>query len=315
MTSSINTNRIRLFLLAAVALAMATARPALAAPDTSTSWLPGETAAQHDARMAWFRQAKFGMFIHWGIYSIPAQGEWYMRAKQETFAEYSKYAAQFNPVKFDADQWAALAHDAGMKYMVLTAKHHDGFAMFKSDASAYNVVDATPFKRDVVKELAQACPKHDVRFGTYYSFLADWGHKGGGSGGPHWDPALQGGDLHAYIRDVALPQTKELLTHYGPLAVLWFDTDGSQGITPEESSQVLQLMQTQPQMIVNPRLRGVKGDYGSVEMDVPLSTPKGDWELCGTTNPSWGYTPAPAKPLNVLLPYIVSAWAKAGTCS
>ncbi len=157
-----------------------------------------------------------------------------MRAKQETFAEYSKYAAQFNPVKFHADQWAALAHDAGMKYMVLTAKHHDGFAMFQSDASAYNVVDATPFKRDVVKELADACPKHDIRFGTYYSFLADWGHKGGGSGGPHWDPALQGGDLHAYIRDVALPQTKELLTHYGPLAVLWFDTDGSQGVTPAE---------------------------------------------------------------------------------
>ena len=198
--------------------------------------------------------------------------------------------------------------------MVLTSKHHDGFAMFKSDASAYNVVDATPFKRDVVKELAEACPKHGVRFGTYYSFLADWGHKGGGSGGPHWDPALQGGDLHAYVHDVAMPQVKELLTHYGPLSVMWFDTDGSQGITPAESDAVVQLLQTQPQMIVNPRLAGVKGDYGSAEIDVPFLTPKGDWELCGTINPSWGYTPAPPKPLNVLLPYIITAWARAGMC-
>ena len=210
--------------------------------------------------MAWFRQAKFGMFIHWGMYSIPAQGEWYMRSAKIPLPNTAKYAAQFNPAKFNADQWAALAHDAGMKYMVLTAKHHDGFAMFKSDASAYNIVDATPFKRDVVKELADACPKHGIRFGTYYSFLSDWGHKGGGAGGPHWDPAAQDGDLHTYIHEIALPQVKELLTHYGPLAVMWFDSDGAQGMTPAESAEVVQLLQAQPQIIVNPRLPGVKGD-------------------------------------------------------
>ena len=109
MTKPLN----RLFLLLALASTIAVARPALGA-DTNSSWLPNETPVQHDPRMAWFRQAKFGMFIHWGLYSIPADGEWHMRAKHETFAEYSKYAAQFNPVKFDADQWAALAHDAGM---------------------------------------------------------------------------------------------------------------------------------------------------------------------------------------------------------
>ena len=306
------TPRLRPCLLLAIALTFAAILPALAAESTSVSWKPGESAAQRDARMAWFRQAKFGMFIHWGVYSIPAQGEWYMRAAKVPVAEYAKYAAQFNPVKFNADRWAALAHDAGMKYMVLTAKHHDGFAMFKSDASAYNVVDATPFKRDVVKELADACPKHGVRFGTYYSFLADWGHKGGGAGGPHWDPAAQDGDLHTYIHEIALPQVKELLTRYEPLAVMWFDSDGAQGMTPAESAAVVQLLQTQPQIIVNPRLPGVKGDFGSSEVDAPLLRPDGDWELCGSVTASWGFANQPAKPLKVLLPYIITAWGLGG---
>lgn len=305
------THCIRLSLLLTIALTIAVNSPALA--DDKKRWLPDETPAQHDARMAWFRQGKFGMFVHWGIYSIPADGEWHMRSKKQTFTEYSKFAAQFNPLKFDANQWAALAHDAGMKYMVLTTKHHDGFAMFKSAASDYNVADATPFKRDVVKELAEACPKHGIRFGTYYSFVADWGHKGGGSGGPHWDPALQGGDLHTYVHDIAIPQMKELLGNYGPLAVMWFDSDGStQTITPEESAEVVQALRTQPQMLVNPRLAGINGDYGTSEVDVPLLIQKRDWELCVPINPSWGYTPAAAKPLKVLLPYIIDAWGKGG---
>jgi alpha-L-fucosidase len=175
-------------------------------PAEQPGWLPGETPDQHDARMAWWREAKFGMFIHWGLYCIPADGEWHMRVNKEPYAQYSKLAAQFNPAKFDADAWTSLAHDAGMKYLVITTKHHDGFAMFASKASPYNVVDATPFKRDVVKALSEACPRHEIRFCTYYSFLADWGHPGGEAGCPHWDPAYQDGDKHAYIANIATAQ-------------------------------------------------------------------------------------------------------------
>ena len=294
---------------AAIAVTFATG---LYAADAPVSWLPAETTAQRDQRIAWWREAKFGMFIHWGIYSIPADGEWHMRVKQMPFAEYTKFAAQFNPVKFNADEWMALAHDAGMKYVVLTTKHHDGFALFKSQASSYNIVDATPFKRDVVKELSEACPKHDIRFGTYYSFLADWGHKGGGAGCPHWDPGFQDGDLHEYVKTVAMPQLKELLSNYGPIAVVWFDSDGAGGITSEESAQVVELLKTQPQVIVDPRLGGVKGDFGTAEQHMPALRPKGDWELCGTVNGSWGYTHSAAKPLNKQLPYMITAWGMGG---
>ncbi len=274
--------------------------------------IENETPAQRNERMAWWREAKFGMFIHWGIYSIPADGEWHMRNKKQPFAEYSKFASQFNPVKFNADEWMALAHDAGMKYVVITTKHHDGFALFKSQASSYNIVDATPFKRDVVKELSEASPKHDIRFGTYYSFLADWGHKGGGAGCPHWDPAFQDGDIHDYIKTVAMPQLKELVSNYGTLGEFWFDSDGAKGITPEESAQVVEILKTQPQLIVDPRLPGVKGDFGTAEQHMPTLRPAGDWELCGTVNGSWGYTHSDAKPLNKLLPYMITAWGMGG---
>ena len=284
----------------------------LSAAEAPVSWLPGETVQQRDTRMAWWREAKFGMFIHWGIYSIPADGEWHMRKHQKPFAEYSKYAAQFDPVKFNADEWMSLAHGAGMKYVVITTKHHDGFAMFKSGASAYNIVDATPYKRDVIKELAAACPKHDIRFGIYYSFLADWGHKGGGAGCPLWDPGFQDGDLHEYVNTVALPQLKELLSNYGPISVVWFDSDGSQGIKPEESAQVIELLKSQPQVIVDPRLPGVKGDFATAEQHMPELRPEGDWELCGTVNGTWGYTRNAAKPLNKLLPYMITAWGMGG---
>lgn len=259
--------------------------------------------------MAWWREAKYGMFIHWGIYSIPADGEWHMRNRQKSFAEYSQYAGKFNPIKFDPDVWMTLAHDAGMKYVVITTKHHDGFAMFKSKASSYNVVDATPFKRDVVKELAEACPRHGIRFGTYYSFLADWGHKGGQAGCPHWDPAFQDGDLHEYIRTVALPQLKEILSNYGPISELWFDTDGAKGITPQESAQVVEIIKTtQPKVLVDQRLPGVKGDFITPEQTLPSFAPQGDAELCATVNGAWGYRPSAAKPLNQLLPYMITAW-------
>ena len=300
----------RLLALLSFALLLAPGRAA-ESPD-QPGWIPGETRAQYDTRMAWWTESKYGMFIHWGLYCIPADGEWHMRAHQVPYADYSKLAGEFNPTQFDANAWMQLAQDAGMKYVTLTTKHHDGFALFGSKASPYNVVDATPFKRDVVKELSEACRGHNLKFCTYYSFLADWGHPGGQAGCPHWDPKFQDGDPHAYIKDIATAQLKELLTQYGPLGVVWFDTDGSRMITPEESAAVVETLKTQPQIIVDPRVPGVKGDFATVEQHMCLLRPKGNWELCATVNGAWGYTGAKAKPMKQILPYMLTAWGMGG---
>jgi len=143
----------------------------------------------HDQRIQWWREAKFGMFIHWGIYSLPG-GEWkgkkvsgyaehLMRKEKISRADYLDVAHHFNPVKFNAEQWILQAKKAGMKYFIITSKHHDGFAMFKSQASPFNIYDATPFKRDPLKELAEACKKHGIKLGFYYSQAQDWNNPGG----------------------------------------------------------------------------------------------------------------------------------------
>ena len=182
---------------------------------------PAETTDQRNTRMAWWREARFGMFIHWGLYAVPAgewngkpvatHGEWIMNKAAIPVADYAKLAGQFNPTNFNADSWVRLAKDAGMKYIVITSKHHDGFAMFRSKTSAFNIYDATPFKRDPLKELAAACEKEGIKLGFYYSQAQDWGHVGGAASRGHWDPA-QDGDFDAYLDKVAVPQVKELLT-------------------------------------------------------------------------------------------------------
>ena len=270
-----------------------------------------EDPLARDTRMAWWREAKFGMFIHWGLYALPADGEWHMRKHQLPLAEYQKLAGRFNPTRFNADDWAALAHDAGMKYMVLTTKHHDGFAMFHSQASDYNITDATPFKRDPLKELSEACPKYDIKLGTYYSVIADWGHPGGGAGCPKWDKA-QEGNLDDYIDKVAVPQVKELLTHYGPIAVMWFDSDGAQPATQAQADRFAPALKLQPNLIVDPRLRGYPGDFETCEGHIPMLPPHKDWELCTRTNGCWGYTGAPARSFQSLLHELVEAWGKGG---
>ena len=284
----------------------------LRAQEPATS--PSTVAPQSHSgdRMAWWREAKFGMFIHWGLYAIPADGEWHMRNHKMPLAEYQKFAGQFNPAQFNADEWASLAHDAGMKYMVLTTKHHDGFAMFRSHASAYNIADATPFKRDPLKELSVACPKHDVKLGTYYSILADWGHPGGGAGEPKWDKA-QEGNMDDYIDKVAVPQVKELLSNYGPIAVMWFDNDGTGCATAAQVARIAAAMKLQPQAIVTPRLSGYPGDFQTAEGHIPMLPPPKDWELCTRTDAGrWGYTGAPARPLKSLLEELIEAWGKGG---
>ena len=256
------------------------------------------TEAGSSDHVAWWREARFGLFIHWGLYAIPAgmwngkptpgMGEHIMQRAKIPVGEYEKLAAQFNPTAFDADAWISLARQAGMKYVVLTAKHHDGFAMFDSAASRWDIVDATPFGRDVVKELAEACARHGLKFGVYYSHARDWYHPGGADFRGHWDPARQDGDMMEYIKNVAAVQVRELLTNYGPISILWWDTPDL--MTPAHAAVLEPLVKLQPGVIMNNRLGGgVDGDFYTPENVVPASGLPGNWETCMTMNRTWGY--------------------------
>jgi alpha-L-fucosidase len=267
---------------------------ALIADDT----MPGtESKDQRDARMAWWREAKFGMFIHWGLYAVPAGthdgkqiggiGEWIMHDAKIPVAEYAGYAAKFNPTQFDAGLWADIAKAAGMKYMVITAKHHEGFAMFPSKADSFNIHDATPFQRDPLKELSDACAQRGIKFGVYYSQAQDWHHPGGGAWGGHWDKA-QDGEYDKYLADISIPQVRELLTTYHP-AILWFDTPLA--MSHERTEQFLDAIKLRPGLIYNNRLgNGVPGDTETPEQNIPpRGFPGRDWETCMTINDTWGY--------------------------
>jgi len=272
--------------LALLALALSLATPARAQLDSA-----------REARLAWFRDAKYGLFIHWGLYAIPAGmwkgqrvpgiGEWIMNRARIPVREYEALAKRFDPTKFDADAWARLAKDAGMKYVVITSKHHDGFALFKSDVSTYNVVDATPFKRDVLAELAKACAKYGLRLGFYYSQAQDW-HEPNGAGNT-WDfgpDSLK--DYDAYLRGKAEPQVRELLTKYGPVALIWFDTPRM--MTPERAKRFTDIVRTlQPNTLIDGRL-GAAGDYVSTGDNAIPSAVRGEaWEVPATLNHTWGY--------------------------
>jgi alpha-L-fucosidase len=260
---------------------------------------PGASAApeDQDARMAWFREAKFGLFIHWGLYSIPAGewqgkpvpgiGEWIMNRAAIPVAEYEKLAGRFNPVNFNADEWVQLARDAGTRYLVITAKHHDGFAMFHSKVSRFNIVEATPFKRDVMKELADSCAKQSMRFGFYYSQAQDW-HEPHGVGNT-WDFGPdENKDFDLYLRAKAEPQVAELLENYGPMALVWFDTP--KRMTPARGQRFVDLVRSrQPQSLIDGRL-GAAGDYVSTrDNQIPDRGMTGDWETPATLNHTWGY--------------------------
>jgi len=264
-----------------------------------------EYGPSHNERMKWWREARFGMFIHWGVYSVPAGvwngtnvqrsgAEWIMNRGKISMADYEKLPAQFDPEKFNAEEWVSIAKNAGMKYIVITAKHHDGFAMFHSQASAFNIYDATPFKRDPLRELADACAKAGIKLGFYYSQAQDWNHPGGAASGGHWDPA-QDGDMDKFIDTVDIPQVKELLTNYGKVAVIWWDTPV--GMTPERAQKLLPLLKMQPDIISNNRLdsKKITGDYGTPENKIPTNALASDWETCMTMNGTWGYRAADSK--------------------
>ena len=267
-----------------------------------------ETPAQKDARMAWWRQARFGMFIHWGLYSIPAGtwdgkqvpsiGEWIMNNASIPVADYKALAGQFNPTGFSAHDIVALAKAAGMKYIVITAKHHDGFAMFDSKADPFNIVAATPFHRDPLKELAAEARAQGLKLGFYYSQDQDWTAPGGaaikrGDHQPptnHWDKA-QDGDFATYLHTKAIPQIKELLTQYGDFpAVIWFDTP-TKDMTPQLAAEIVALLNQHPNLIWNNRLGGgYKGDTETPEQTIPAQGfPGRDWESCMTINDTWGF--------------------------
>jgi alpha-L-fucosidase len=252
----------------------------------------------HDAKMAWWRDARFGMFIHWGVYSVPAGryegkkipglGEWIMHDAKIPRATYQQFATQFNPVNYDPDVWVRLAKEAGVKYIVITSKHHDGFALFDSKAGDWNVVKATPYGKDLLKPLADACRKYGIRLGFYYSQANDWNNPGGAAAGGHWD-STQNGSMDDYIRNVAVPQVKEILTNYGDVAEIWWDVPT--GMTKERAAQFLPLLALQPGIVSNNRLGGgFQGDIETPEQYIPATgIPGKDWETCMTMNDTWGF--------------------------
>ncbi|MBV8831487.1 MAG: alpha-L-fucosidase [Acidobacteriaceae bacterium] len=248
-------------------------------------------------RLTWWRDARFGMFIHWGLYSIPAGewkgqqvpgiGEWIMNRAKIPVKEYEQLASQFNPVKFNADEWVKTAQEAGQKYMVITAKHHDGFAMFHSKVSKYNVYDATPFHRDVIGELAAACKRHGMPLGFYYSQTQDWHEKD--AVGNIWDFDPKHANFDKYLHEKAMPQVRELLTNYGPVALIWFDTP--RDITAAQSKELVDLVhKLQPNCLVDGRVGNDAGDYRSTgDNEIPSKRMNYDWEVPATLNDTWGF--------------------------
>lgn len=251
-----------------------------------------------EERMEWWQDARFGMFIHWGIYSVPAgfykgeaqtnSAEWIMNKGKIPIAEYETFATQFNPTKFNAKEFVGLAKEAGMKYLVITAKHHDGFSMFNSECSDYNIVDATPFGRDVLKELARACRKQGIRFGFYYSQAQDWHHPGGK--GNSWDESIVRVSNDEYVREKAIPEVRQLLTEYGPIAIFWWDTPRE--MSKEVVDSLYHMTRAlQPAIITNDRLgKEYPGDHKTYERRIPAEAPdESYWEVCMPISGSWGY--------------------------
>lgn len=311
-----------LFLLAFICTASILKSQNVQTASTTTS--AANSSEPDDKRMQWWREARFGMFIHWGVYAVPAGtwngqrinriGEWIMNRGKIPVAEYQQFAKQFNPVLYNPDEWVRVAKEAGMKYIVITAKHHDGFGLFNSKVTRWDMVDATPYGKDLLKPLAEACRKYGVKLGFYYSHAQDWNHPGGaaarkvaseGWANPdsaridaytaansgHWDPAQTTKTMSQYIGEIAVPQVRELLTNYGDIAVLWWDTPT--GMTDEYAVKLQALLKLQPHIITNDRLKrpNFPGDYKTPEQRIPnLSELDGrDWETCMTMNGTWGF--------------------------
>ncbi len=250
--------------------------------------------------LKWFTEEKYAMFIHWGLYSQMAGvwndktyygiGEWIMHMAEIPVEDYKAYAKNFNPDQFDAVGLVKLAKAAGMKTIVITAKHHEGFAMFDSQVSDFTVTKATPHGRDLMKELADACHAEGMRLGFYYSQNQDWTEPYGGKYKGERPAGYTPDDFSIYFEQKVIPQVRELLTNYGPIALIWFDTPG--GMPKEYSARLVDLVQDlQPDCLINSRIGGGYGDYVSLgDMQIPIVRPNvGVWETVDTTNDSWSY--------------------------
>jgi len=268
-----------------------------------------ETQEQRDSRMAWWRDARFGMFIHWGLYAVPAgewkeetdHAEWILETAQIPVEEYEKFTAQFNPIKFDAKEWVKIAKEAGMKYIVITSKHHDGFCLFNSQLTDYDVVDATPFKRDILKELSEECHRQGIKICWYHSIM-DWHH-------PDYLPrrnwekrSSEGADYDRYVEHLK-SQVRELLTNYGEIGVMWFDGEWEETWSRERGFDLYNYVRSlQSNIIINNRVgkgragmtgtydpKTAAGDFGTPEQEIPATGLGYDWETCMTMNDHWGY--------------------------
>jgi len=298
----------------------------------------------HDQRIQWWREAKFGMFIHWGVYST-AGGEWkgkkvsgyaehLMRKEKISRTEYLQLANIFNPVKFNADEWVRTAKQAGMKYMIITSKHHDGFAMFPSEVSDFNIKKQTPFQHDPMAELSAACKKYGLKFGFYYSHAFDWEYPN--APGNDWEYKNPGGDLNLYggrewydlhpellekakkyVDEKAIPQIRELLRKYHP-DILWFDTP--QKLPLSENIRILKsIREIDTNVVVNGRLVRFAdsnfGDYkNTADRPAEFYPVTGDWEAIPTTNESYGYHKFDSshKPVSHFIRLLASAASRGG---
>ena len=274
-----------------------------------------ESKADFNERMTWWRDARFGMFIHWGAYAVPAGihngkeidgiGEWIQHNARIPAKAYETYTKQFNPEKFDADVWAKTMKEAGMKYVVITSKHHDGFSLWNSKVSDYDVVDFAPYGKDILKALSEACKKQGISFGLYHSIM-DWHHPDA-----QYNAFLRSKEdtigykkkFKTYLKNYMKPQIKELIDNYDP-AILWFDGEWVSEFTHEQGKELYQYVRSlKPDILINNRVdkgrqgyqgmnKGDKdyaGDFGTPEQEILEKAADTDWESCMTMNDTWGY--------------------------
>lgn len=287
---------------------------------TGCTQKPAEANQSSDEeRMDWWRDASFGMFIHWGLYAIPGgvyngdtvrgNAEWIMDKLDIPIEEYELFAAQFNPVQFNAEEWVSIAKNAGMKYMVITSKHHEGFCLWDSEITDYDIMDASPFKRDILKELAEACDEAGIKLCFYHS-ITDWHHPEAQAplypnyNAGQRDQSISNPEFPKYYENYLKPQVKELLTNYGDIGVMWFDGEWIADYTTEMGKEMYQFIRDiQPEIIINNRVdkgrNGMAGmdvegdfagDFGTPEKEIPDTGIEGaDWESCLTMNGTWGF--------------------------
>ncbi len=297
---------------------------------------PCRSLSLPDEKADWFREAKFGMFLHWGLYSMLEgsyngrtlpdttlrhgkswYAEWIQPRLEVPMSEYKALAKSFNPIQYNAEAWVREAKNAGMRYIVLTSKHHDGFALWDSKVSDFDVMN-TPYHSDVIDQLVKACKKYDMKYGFYYSHWQDWTYKGGAL--PHWKPKVADKDFEKYWQEKALPQVKELLVKYNP-DLLWFDTWNEEThITEKRRDELIALIRTySDKCLINGRIcftnPGENIDFLEMfDNDYPEEIISKPWQTPATMQHSWGYHAKDYnwKSADEMLRYLVNNTSKGG---